>query len=241
MDEVKIRISDLGAFGVNHELAGIVPMATANEQAVLTASIKEYGQKEPIVLWKGKVVDGRCRQTSLVILGRHILYKELDSALTEEELKVFVKAVNTRRNLTLPQKVAVACKEYIANRKTVTLKQVAMSWGVGEVTLKNAVWVYRQEPNMIETIFNGGVVSIKDDKGKLIESNKITAIYSYLKRQKEVVAEVEDKGWVEGSNIKSQAGKEWYYRQVGFISNEPYVRMLIAELANHKFPLEGVV
>jgi hypothetical protein len=204
----------------------------------LTAHIQENGQKEPVVLWNGAIVDGRCRQTALVTLGRHILYRELDSSLTEEEVKIFVKAVNTRRNLTMSQKIASACKEYVANKKTVTMKKTAMSWGIGEVTLKNAVWIYKQEPSMIDTIFNGGVVAIKDDNGKLIESNKITAIYSYLKRQKEVVAEVVDRGWVEGSSIKSQAGKEWYYRQVALISNEPYVRMLIAELANHKFPLE---
>jgi hypothetical protein len=157
MYEMKTRHSSLGAFLVNAELAGIVPMALPTEQAVLTAHIQENGQKEPVVLWNGAIVDGRCRQTALVTLGRHILYRELDSSLTEEEVKIFVKAVNTRRNLTMSQKIASACKEYVANKKTVTMKKTAMSWGIGEVTLKNAVWIYKQEPSMIDTIFNGGV------------------------------------------------------------------------------------
>lgn len=240
MNDIKTRMAQDGAFAINHRLAGIVPMASPSEQAVLTESIKEFGQKEPIVLWKGEVVDGRCRQTSLVLLGRHMLYRELDSGLTEEEVMVFVKAVNTRRNLTLPQKVMVACKEYVANKHRVTVKKTAMSWGIGEVTLKNALWVYKQEPGIIETLFNGGVVAIKDEKGNLIESNKITAIYAYLKKKQEEVVETVDRGWVEGSGIKTQAGKEWYYRQMGMIGNDAYVRMLVAELANYKFEVVDV-
>lgn len=241
MYEMMIRHSDLGAFPVNNTLAGIVPMASPVEQAVLTEHIKENGQKEPVVLWRGEIVDGRCRQAALVSLGRHIMYRELDDTLDEDAVKVFVKAVNTRRNLTLPQKIMSACKEYIANRSTVTVKKTAMSWGIGEVTLKNALWVYKQDPGIIETLFNGGVVVIKDEKGRLIESNKITAIYSYLKKEQENVVMSVDKGWVEGSSIKSQAGKEWYYRQIELVGNVPYVKMLIAELANHKFPLPEVV
>ena len=241
MDDIKVRLLKDGPFPVNESLAGIVPMACPSEQAVLTADIKANGQVEPIVLWKGEVVDGRCRQTSLVILGKHIMYKELDSNLTEDEVKIFVKAVNTRRNLTAPQKVAIACKQYVANKHNTTILDTAKAWGIGEVTLKNALWIYKEDPAVIETIFNGGTVTIGDKSGKAITSNKITAVYAYMKKLKENVVEV-DRGWQVDTNIKSQAGKEWYYEQMKHIGEvAPYVRVLIAELANLKFALPAVI
>lgn len=235
--EIKERQNYLGGFPINQKLAGIVPMAVPSEQAVLTAHIKDHGQKEPIVLWKGEVVDGRCRQTALVSLGRHILYRELDDALSEEEVKVFVKAVNTRRNLTTPQKIAVACKYYADNKQGTTVKDVAKAWGIGELTLKNALYVLKIKPEYIEAIFNGGSVLIKDKKGSPIESNKITAIYAYLKKEEELVEEV-DKAWGDNKWLKSQAAKEWYYTNLPMINNEGYIRMMLSELANYKFPLD---
>ena len=43
-------------------------------------------------------------------------------------------------------------------------------------------------------------------------------------------------GWSEDSQIKTQAGKEWYYEQIAIASKMGDVKykMLIAELANYK-------
>lgn len=235
MSVFSIRLAEDGPFPVNEKLAGVVPMALPFEQTALTVDIDTNGQMEPVVLWQGAVVDGRCRQQALTALGKDIIYRELDPEMTEEEVKVFVKAVNTRRNLTASQKVAVACKQYFEDKGNLTISQVAKSWGVGEMTLKNALWIYKQDPAVIETIFDGGTVAITDRQGKPIQSNKVTSIYAFMRKKAETVV-VHDKGWQPGSFIKTQAGKDWYYEQLGYIGEStPHVRLLVAELANFKF------
>lgn len=238
---VKVRQIKEGPFEVNEELAGLVPMATDVEQAVLTRDIADNEQRDPIVLWQGKVVDGRCRQKALVTLGKHILYKELDDSLTEDDVRIFVKSVNTRRNLTMTQKILSACRESLLPGSK-SISKIAKSWGIGEGTLKNARYIAKERPEFIDPLFNGKTVTIENVDGKRIESNKITAIYAFLKRKEESIVEDTEHAWEESSFIKTQSGKEWYYKQIEAIGviGEIKTKMLIAELANYKFAKEEV-
>lgn len=235
VSEIKVHKASDGALPIN-PLAGIVPMACPADQAAITFSISKIGQTNPIVLWKGEVVDGRCRQLALRELGKDMLYVTLGDDCTYDQVKNYVLSVNQRRNLSVPQKIAVACKEYMKDKNAATIVETAKSWGVGEMTLKNAIWLYRRDKSIIETIFDGGSVPIEDKLGNPTLSNKITTIYAYYKRKEENAVENVDHGWKADSFIKTQAGKDWYYRQLELISNpEPHTRYLIAELANFKF------
>ena len=126
--DYKVRSVEEGAFPINDKLAGIVPMALPFEQAILIEDIRDNGQREPVVLWRGQVVDGRCRQRALVGLSRQIVYRELDDELTVEEVKSWVKSMNTRRNLTSSQRIAIACKQYIEYKASSTVPDVAKAW-----------------------------------------------------------------------------------------------------------------
>lgn len=238
MYEVKIRLNKDGAFPINDKLAGLVPMASDAEQAVLTADIRDNEQRDAIVLWRGEVVDGRCRQKALTTLGKHILYKELDDALTENDVKIFVKSVNTRRNLTPTQKVMIACRESLQPNSTRALALIAKSWGISKEILGNARFIVREKPEWEEVLFNGGSVKIIDSQGNPKLTNKITTIYAYLKKLSEAVEEDNQYAWQEDTYIKTQAGKEWYYTQVSSLDSQIdilRVKMLLAELANYKF------
>lgn len=237
MTEIKVRVHKDGAFPVNEKLAGLVPMATDAEQAVLTADIKDNEQRDPIILWRGSVVDGRCRQKALTALGKYILYRELDDKLTEDEVKIFVKSVNTRRNLTPTQKIMVACKESLRVEESRAVPVIAKSWGIGKDVLFNARFIAKERPDMIEPLFNGEAVVIKDKDGIDKYTNKVTTIYAYLKKLTEQVVKDTVYAWQEDTFIRTQAGKEWYYEQVKEIGviGDIKTRMLVAELANYKF------
>lgn len=240
--EIKVRLSKEGPFPVNEKLAGLVPMATEAEQAVLTADINEHEQRDAIVLWRGEVVDGRCRQKALTTLGKHILYKELDDKLTEDEVKIFVKSVNTRRNLTPTQKVMIACRESMGTTAR-PLMVIAKSWGISKEILGNARFIARENPSWAEILFNGGSVEIIDSNGRPKLTNKVTTIYAYLKKLSESVEEDSQYAWQEDTYIKTQAGKEWYYSQVSSLDSQTdimRVKMLLAELANYKFSTGGI-
>lgn len=240
MYEVKIRLNKDGAFPVNEKLAGLVPMASDAEQAVLTADIRDNEQRDAIVLWRGEVVDGRCRQKALTTLGKHILYKELDDALTENDVKIFVKSVNTRRNLTPTQKVMIACRESLQPNSTRALALIAKSWGISKEILGNARFIVREKPEWEEVLFNGGSVKIIDSQGNPKLTNKVTTIYAYLKKLAEAVEEDSQHAWQEDTYIKTQAGKEWYYEKAPLVDSQTdkvQLKMLIAELANYKFTI----
>ena len=241
MTEVKVRMSNEGAFPVNEELAGLVPMAIESEQAVLTQDIKANGQRDPIVLWKGEVVDGRCRQLALTTLGNHILYKELDSNLTENEVRVFVKSVNTRRNLTTTQKIMTACRESLRPSNGKSVGAIAKEWGIGYVILNNARYIAKHKPELVDPLFNGNTVEITDKHGNKVHTNKVTAVYSWLKKNEELVKEDTTYGWKPDANIKTQAGKEWYYETMANCGcqDNVIVSMLMTELANYKFVESG--
>lgn len=243
MDNLKVRMATDGAFPVNDEMAGLVPMAGEVEQVVLAQDIKENGLKMPITLWRGEVVDGRCRQKALVMLKQPIAYTELDDKLSKEEVRIFVKSVNTRRNLTMTQKGMSASREYLRDTNKKSIAVVAKSWGISDNFLKNAIYICKTDADITNTLFNGGSISIINGDGMEVQSNKVTAIYAYLKRLEENVVEksaIDQSGWKEDAYIKTQAGKDWYYDTIKSIGvRDSAVTMLLAELANFKFPIDN--
>ena len=241
MTDIKIRMSKDGGFPVNEALAGLVPMATEVEQAVLTADIRDNEQRDPIILWHGEVIDGRCRQRALTTLGKHILYRELDDKLTEDEVRIFVKSVNTRRNLTSTQKVMTACRESLRDGNTRKLVDIAKSWGISEGLLKNARYIAKVRPEFVGPLFDGSTVKIINQHGVEVETFKVSAVYAYIKKAEERAVENIDHAWREDTYINTQIGKEWYYEQVRLLElvGIKHAKRNFAELANYKFTIEA--
>jgi len=236
-NNIKVRMHKDGAFPINTKLAGLVPMAIEAEQAALTQDIKDNEQRDPIVLWKGEVVDGRCRQQALITLNKPIIYKELDDSVTEDEVAVFVKSINVRRNLTITQKAMSAAKSKITGRDNRSNYVIAKSWAIGEKLVQNAKYIWVQNTTIANDLFNGKAVYIINDKGIETTSTKVTAIYAYLKRLEEKVTDTSDTyGWSATSYIDTQAGKDWFYKTIAIVKgNNSETHKLIAELANYKF------
>ena len=237
----KIILLEVGEkFPINEEMAGIVPMASDKEQIALTDDIAANGLREPVVLWRKEIVDGRCRQKACNIAQRPIMAKELDDSLTEDEVRIFVKSVNTRRNLTATQKIISACKDSFSNKLNKKISEIAVSWGVSETLLKNARYIYLKRPEFIAPLFEGLSVIITSQNGTETNTNKVSAIYAHIKREEQAIEEDNQHGWKEDSNIKTQAGKDWYYKQIKMIKTDcPITKMRLAELANYKFTTEN--
>ncbi len=223
---------------INQELAGLVPMMVEAEQAALTRSIKDTQLDEPITLWRGEIIDGRCRQLACLTAGKPMFSRDkTEDYPTEAEARVFVKSVNTRRNLTHTQKVMTACKESLEPTSK-SIKATAMSWSVSEVLVKNARYITKNYPQYVEPLFNGKAVNIIDSNGREVQTVKVSAVYAHVKRLDQVVVTTpEEHGWDANAYIVSQQGKDWYYSQTALISDIS-TKQLIAELANYKFPLE---
>lgn len=223
------------SFPINEELAGVVPMACEAEQQVLTADIMSNGLREPVKLWRKQIVDGRCRQKACLLAGIPVDATELDDSLTEDEVRVYVKSVNTRRNLTHTQKTLTAA--YEAMRPTgPTVVTAAKAWAVSKVLVHNAIYIINNQPDIATTLFNGGAVNIVSKYGKEVTTNKVSAVYAHLRRLAEDVKESTEHGWEANGYIKTQAGKDWYYDKVNSLGvRDVATQMMVAELANYKF------
>ena len=208
----ELKVGD--SFPINEKLAGLVPMAVPAEQAALTTNIMENGLKEPVVLFKGEVVDGRCRSLACAAAGVAIRGRDLDDELTEAEVAIYVKSVNTRRNLSTAQKIMVASKESQKGGSK-SLTDIAKSWAISRGILISANYIAKKRPEFVEPLFNGMTVSIVNKDGIKVDTNKISAIHAAIKREEENVTETKTHTWTADMYIDTQAGKDFFFEFIG--------------------------
>ncbi|MEI8248655.1 MAG: ParB N-terminal domain-containing protein [Lentisphaerota bacterium] len=91
-----------------HEFADAFPLTEGKEFEQLKRSIEADGQQIPVIMYQGKLLDGRNRLLACRELGRMVNYVEWHGHGTAEEM---ILAINLRRrHLTTGQKAAIAVK-----------------------------------------------------------------------------------------------------------------------------------
>lgn len=89
-----------------HPAADLFPMLPASELQALADDIKANGQREPVVLWEGSVLDGRNRLAACRLVGVEPLTRTLDAC---PDPLAFVLSLNLRRrHLSTSQLAMVA-------------------------------------------------------------------------------------------------------------------------------------
>lgn len=224
-----------------HKLANIVAMAGDREQEALTADIESNDQQEPAVLWRSQIVDGRCRQVSCMALGKELKVRHLDDKLSEGEVASVVKSLNTRRNLTMTQKIVSAIRDQ--QRTGAINSEVAKQWAIGIATLKNGKYLFKHDPKIEQDLFDGKTVTITelDTKHKIV-TNRINTLARIVKKNLEYGLVEEDTSEsfefnVEG-RIKTESGKHWFYNKMkeqNIPNTAIGIRMDYIEFANLKF------
>ena len=228
-----------------HPLANIVAMASEREQAALTSDIKTNGQNEPAVLWRGQIVDGRCRQLACATLDIPLDTRELDDNLSEDDVSKIVKSLNTRRNLTETQKLASA---YLEQQRTGrSNKDIATEWAISVRSLQNFKYIAQFRPELIDPLFNGDSVAVIDpDKGYKVTTNKVNTLARIVKLEQEAgkvvvvpLAKVEAMTYSVVSPISTEKGREEHKDLVAAFkyssSKEQMFSALCAELMNYKY------
>lgn len=228
-----------------HELANIVAMASEQEQLALTNDILKNGQEEPAVLWQGHIVDGRCRQLACISLDIELKTRTLSNELSLDEVASIVKSLNTRRNLTMTQKVVSAYKQQL--RTNETNSNIANQWAISVPTLKNCKYIASNVPEFIEPLFDGKAVKLFNrTKGVEVTTNKINTLAKIIKDNKDVYdVRVDDSNEV---RIKYSVDElplsspmyNWYgtkiaeFNRLSADGKELMVKALLFELAKYK-------
>jgi len=93
-----------------HSLAKSFPAMLMDEAAALERDIQANKQRQPIVLFEGKILDGRHRYAVCTKLGIEPTFTTFEG--TEVEAKALVLSLNVhRRHLTFAQKEAIVAAE----------------------------------------------------------------------------------------------------------------------------------
>src|SRR5271170_4087242 len=92
-----------------HPFAALFPELPPEELTQLARDIKERGQLEPIILYKGVILDGRNRYRACQMVGVKPRIEEFDAKATKRSPEEFVLSRNLRRrHLSVGQKAAIA-------------------------------------------------------------------------------------------------------------------------------------
>jgi hypothetical protein len=92
-----------------HPFAALFPELPSDELTQLARDIKERGLLEPIILYEGKILDGRNRFRACQIAGVKPRIEEFNAKATKRSTEEFVLSRNLRRrHLTMGQKAAIA-------------------------------------------------------------------------------------------------------------------------------------
>ncbi len=122
-----------------HKEANIHPMSTRNEYAALRDSIAEIGQTDPVILYRGKVIDGRHRMMALKELGRNeIKTTSIANNTTLKKVKEIILGTEIRRHQTLAQRSIRAYFEYAKLNGQYSQEEIATKHGIPRAEISRA-------------------------------------------------------------------------------------------------------
>lgn len=149
----------------NHPLAEIFPMIGNGELAELAEDIKKNGLKNPVVLFEGKILDGRNRYRACEIAGVKPDFVEYAGS---EPLQHIISLNLHRRHLSESQRAMVAAKitnlephrppkNNSANLRTsqVSQPQAATLLNISERSVQAAKSIIKKAPDKVAAIERG--------------------------------------------------------------------------------------
>jgi len=146
-----------------HPLANQFPMMSAPEFEALKADIEENGLNDKILLFQGKILDGRNRYQACLDVGIEPEYEDF-SGTYEEAQQLSASANLTRRHLSKSQKAMVIAKNGLAAAPSAsaterdgkdTIRDAAGRYGVNHMTIYKAFYVYENDKDLATQVLNG--------------------------------------------------------------------------------------
>ncbi|WP_423207988.1 hypothetical protein E2974_12440 [Paracoccus yeei] len=155
--------------GPPHDYANLFPMLDASGQDDLRRDIQQHGIREPVILFNGRILDGRNRYMAARDLGLDFPVADFDG--TDADARAYVLSTNLhRRHLTESQRAVVAAKladmkqgertdlHPSANLPKVSQSDAADMMSVSERSVTTAKKVIEQgAPELVAAVEQGAV------------------------------------------------------------------------------------
>ena len=172
--------------GVLHELCELHPAMNETQYGALKESLSLTGQQQPVISYRGKIIDGRHRMMALKELGIESAEAvELPRSTSIEDVVLFVKSSETRRHQS---KTQLACHAYLSliNPKTPikTATQAALEYGVAKRDVSYCKTIAENVGiNIVESLSKGLTENICVN-GVYSNYSSLRRLYDAIKRKK---------------------------------------------------------
>lgn len=167
---------------VTHDLASLTPMMTNENYIAIRDSIQENGQQVPIIMYRGKLIDGRHRVKALIELGvDNVTAVNEVSTLSESDLRNKVLNVyENRRHQTPTQKSIGAYKTYqafVASGERVGKGKLAEQMGVSRSVFYRAEKLAKLiNADLLDMLYNGDKLNIGTEHHPIFTDNLSTLV-----------------------------------------------------------------
>ena len=126
-----------------HTIASIEPLMSNSDYEMLLNDVKLVGSiHTPVVLYQGKIIDGRHRQKVAIELKKPLPTISISDSYKESDVSEAVRSLSMRRNKSTRQKEVQAFK-YKQMVRAISYKDASSKYGVAERAVKR-----------INTLFN---------------------------------------------------------------------------------------
>ena len=169
-----------------HDIANMYPMAMPSEFELLKQSIKDKGQKQPIIIYDNKILDGRNRYKACQELSIEPIY-EVINVTDDEALDYSIELNSGRRNLDKSQKAMVGAYSIIKSRlngsNKIKISDASKVYGVSDKYIKDALFILDNNEKVAQQVFDG-LESVSSAKKRvqniLCKESDIEYIEKYL-------------------------------------------------------------
>ena len=146
-----------------HDEALATPRMLEVQYEALKADIEQNGQLDPVVIYRGKIVDGRHRFLILNELNiKTITCFKMPNNATLSDIKKLVRSKETRRHETATQLAISALRHITKSNEKMTQAEASKMFGVGPKAIgfaKKILIDYKRE-DLLDILFDGGKINI---------------------------------------------------------------------------------
>lgn len=167
---------------VLHPIVETHPVMSADQFEALKQSLSEHHQLEPVLLYRGRVIDGRHRCRALKELGADVVYGvHLPNNTSLDKARSLIEASETRRHQT-PTQLAIKAFDYW-KRHGCTQEYAVKATGGSLANLQHVAKIEKYgRLDIINRLRGGGKLDVSDVRGVLKYTDSLLAIVQMLKR-----------------------------------------------------------
>lgn len=182
-----------------HPEAEATPIMTSELFNAFKYDIETKGQLDPVLVYRGRIIDGRHRYMALKELGiDNIIAQDISNNTTLDDIKSIIKSKEQRRHQTSTQLAIYAWKQFARIKQSgqkITQEEAAKEYGTNVKQLKRVVSINkRRGDNILDILFNGGKIDI-GEPGRPMLTDSLASIESWIKRIDEATSGTIDIGF----------------------------------------------